>query len=139
MTLLAGRLLLVLGVLHMAVAMVLSWEQVPGWVRGDLRFAQAGPSMNESTGWFWMSLGSFAVPLLALGALIIACARRRQVVPASVGWGIGVWGLVSAAVLEPTPFLLLLVPATLIVLGARRPRANGVGAADEAARTTVSP
>lgn len=71
-------------------------------------------------GAFWIVVGSFAVPLLLLGLLIGQLARRGVALPQSVGWGLAVWGVVGAAILQPTPLLIGLVPAMLLIRAVRR-------------------
>ncbi len=78
------------------------------------------PANAASLADFWAYLGSFAVPLIVLGLLITRMARTGQEVPRYVGWTLGAWVLVSGWVLEPSGFLLGLVPAVLLLLAQRK-------------------
>ncbi|MGW3564900.1 DUF6463 family protein [Streptomyces sp. NPDC000941] len=130
-TLWAGRSLVVLGIGHLVGMGAQNTGHMDDWFRGDLwglpREQFAHPS--GANGAFWIVLASFAVPLLLLGFLVCHLARLGVVVPQSIGWGLAAWSVVGAAILEPTPLLLGLVPAVLLIREARRtPAALAAGA-----------
>ncbi|MEV0646751.1 DUF6463 family protein [Phytomonospora sp. NPDC050363] len=118
----AGGILLALGVLHLASTLVISADHLPGWFARELWLSgESEMSMSAlppEAGAFWLSLGSFGLPLLLLGALVVRLGRRGEAPPAYVGWGVGVWGALGAYLLEPTPFVLTLIPATLLLVAA---------------------
>lgn len=115
-TLWAGRILLALAVVHLVLMTGLGHRHVPDWLGLGLWDASADPAaIKPALGAFWSSYGSFGVPLLLLGAWAVRQARRGLPVPAFVGWGLGAWALGGAYLLEPTPFVLALVPAVLIL------------------------
>ena len=78
---------------------------------------------------FWITMGSFAVPLIILGAYVAWAGSRDLPVPAFVGWGFGAYTLVATVPLGPTPFLLAPIPAGMIIVAARR-RARAAGPAE---------
>jgi hypothetical protein len=121
-TLWAGRILVILGVMHLVGLGAQNTEHVDDWFTGALWGLPRDQFVEPSgaNGAFWIVVGSFAVPLLLLGTLISHLARRGVVVPQSVGWGLAVWCTVGAVILEPTPMLLGLIPAVLLVRQARR-------------------
>ncbi|MEV0354201.1 hypothetical protein AB0H88_51390 [Nonomuraea sp. NPDC050680] len=123
----AGRILVSLAGLHLLAMSLLSADHIPGWLGGELWFfppnvddlARPTPSMGA----FWLTWGSFAVPLGLIGALVVGFGRRGQVPPPYLGIGVALWALVGAAVFEPSPFVLGVVPAALLLGAARRRRA----------------
>jgi hypothetical protein len=117
---LAGRILVSLGVLHLLLTLWLSRTYIGGWLAGSAWFPPGGVSeLSPSVGAFWLTLGSFGLPQILLGGLVMRLARTGGTVPGYVGWGLAVWGVVCAAVFEPSPFITVLVPA-IMLLRARR-------------------
>lgn len=112
----AGRILMALGVIHLVLMTSLAHEHVPGWFGLDLWDAGADPTrIQPPLGAFWSSYGSFGLPLLLLGAFVVHQARRGVPSPRFVGWGVGLWALGGAYLLEPTPFVVAIIPAVLIL------------------------
>ncbi|GLZ76630.1 hypothetical protein Afil01_14370 [Actinorhabdospora filicis] len=134
-TLWAGRIMMALGVIHLVLMTGLAYKHVPGWFGLELWDPKADPtSIQPSLGAFWSSYGSFSVPLLLLGAFTVHQGRRGVPVPRFVGWGVGLWALGGAYLLEPTPFVLALIPAILI-LKDRSPREDQATAAPNTSPT----
>jgi Family of unknown function (DUF6463) len=81
---------------------------------------------------FWVTLGSWGVPLLVLGAYIVWSTRQGHRVPAWIGWIILAWGLIFATALPASPGWVLPAIGGLIVLGdRRRSRATPLGSENE--------
>ncbi|MFE3453260.1 DUF6463 family protein [Nonomuraea sp. NPDC059194] len=119
---LAGRITAFLGALHLVICAVFSLSYVSGWVSGGLWFPANGLSaLSPAAGAFWLTVGSFGLPLLTLGLLISWLGKRNVVPPAFVAWLLGGWGTVGALAFEPSPFLLIWAPAVVLLLAARRP------------------
>ncbi|GAA4078301.1 DUF6463 family protein [Actinomadura miaoliensis] len=117
----AGRVIALLGTLHLLTSAFYSREHVPGWATGDLWFPGKGPEdLSPSAGAFWLTVGSFGLPLLLLGLLIIWMDRHRIVPPAFLAWTIGAWCTLGGLLLMPSPFLLAWVPAAMLLIAARR-------------------
>ncbi|KJY30292.1 MULTISPECIES: DUF6463 family protein [unclassified Streptomyces] len=118
----AGRILVVMGVGHLVVLGVQNAEYLDEWFGGALWGLPRGEFVHPggANGAFWIVIGSFAVPLLLLGLLVDHLARRGVAVPQSVGWGLAAWCLVGSTILQPTPLLLGLVPALLLIRSTRR-------------------
>jgi hypothetical protein len=68
---------------------------------------------------FWLTLGSFGVPMILTGALVVRAARRGERVPEAIGWATLGWGVVLATALPVSPGWALPVIGTLIVAGDR--------------------
>ncbi len=129
MTVWAGRILMFQGVLHLVVTLVASQRHFPSWLRGDLWFPPFGMGDLSATGGaFWLTLGSFGVPLVILGSVVAWLGRSDRSVPAFLGWALGIWGLAASAVFQPSPFITLLIPAALLILASRRAAAQSVRA-----------
>ncbi|MDE3725033.1 DUF6463 family protein [Nocardiopsis sp. N85] len=124
----ASGIMLVLGVGHLTLLTISSWSDIVGWAeRGvwaavPLGLNETDPTVaylrNEVT--FWAGPGSFSVPLILLGALILHLAGRGVAVPVWVGWGFAAWCLVGGVLLVPSPYFVGVVAGVLIVLAARR-------------------
>lgn len=122
----AGGLLVFLACLHLVSTGLLNAHHMPAWFRGDLWLSPKGFSdlgaLPVEIGAFWLVWGSFGVPLGVLGALVAGLGRRGQAPPAYVAICVAVWGVTSAAVLEPSPFIAVLIPAGMLLVAARRRR-----------------
>ncbi|MBT2497638.1 hypothetical protein J7E25_00840 [Agromyces sp. ISL-38] len=117
-----GWVAIVGGVIHLVLTSVARadvWRDVvsAGWwntvtLRPDadeLRVAEA----------FWLNLGSFAVPLLTLGILVVFATRRGHRVPGVLGWILAAWGVVCASLLPVSGAWLFIVVGVLFVAGDR--------------------
>lgn len=117
MVVLAGRILVFLGTLHLVLLLARSAGRFDDWFGGAMWFLQ-GEAFFEPSGAasaFWISLGSFALPLLLLGLLVSYLGKTGVPVPRSIGWGLALWGAVCAVVVVPTPMPLVLVPAVMLI------------------------
>lgn len=124
----AGWSLVGLAALHLVLLGSQNLGYLGAWFSGalwGLPWAEFVAPSGASAG-FWISVGSFGFPLLLLGALIVSLARRGIRVPAGVGWGLAAWSLVAGIILEPSPMLLALVPAVLVILAARKSHASEI-------------
>ncbi|GAA1587643.1 hypothetical protein GCM10009678_82570 [Actinomadura kijaniata] len=123
----AGGILVLLACLHLSSAALLSADHLPGWFRGELWFFPPDPddlaTPAPNVGAFWMVWGSFGVPLGLVGALVAGYGRRGQVPPPYVGVIVGFWALTSAAVFEPSPFALGMIPAVMLLIASRKRQA----------------
>lgn len=127
MSLWAGRILTLLGVLHLVALGAQNTAHVDDWFSGSLWGLPRDEFVEPSgaNGAFWITIASFAVPLLLLGALISHLARQGSTVPQFVGWGLAAWCAVGSVILVPTPLPLALIPAALLIREARRVRGQG--------------
>lgn len=118
--------LIVLGVVHLLVLGSDLPAEAPKWLRLNLwtfehwQALRAQPlDLALSGGVFWATIGSFAPPLLILGALLLWLDRRDLPIPAFVGWGLTAWALVATVLMLPSGFPVGLAIAVCLVLGLR--------------------
>jgi len=116
LTLWAGRLIIAVSLMHIVFFAIRSLDHLPGWFTGDLWANEPFDApISQSQAHFWTLLGSFAVPLLLLGAVIVRSAKEGRPLLAYLTWTISAWVLVCALVLEPAGFPFLLVPAGMLI------------------------
>ncbi|HEV7369189.1 DUF6463 family protein [Arenibaculum sp.] len=108
--------LIVLGVLHLLVLGVDAAGYALGWSRGILwTFEHWAPVAQQSrplvlSGFaFWSSFGSFALPLIGLGYLLLWIDNRGWSAPRAVILGIIGWSLVGTFLMPPSGFPLALL------------------------------
>ncbi|GAA1385843.1 hypothetical protein GCM10009613_18920 [Pseudonocardia kongjuensis] len=123
----AGWIAVGLGAVHMVVAPLEDRRTLAGaWADGwwdTVRLAEpVTPLEAERTVVLWRTLGSFGGPMVALGVALLRSARRRERVPAVVGWTMLAWGIPFAAMLPRSPAWLVPVTGALLVAGDREPR-----------------
>lgn len=109
----AGRLLVAIGVLHIAFFTVATVDRWPDWATGELRGENA-QTHYESLADFWALPGGFAVVLIVLGLLITRLARAGRAVPAYVSWALTAWVLLNVLILTPSGFLLGIIPSVML-------------------------
>jgi hypothetical protein len=125
----AGWIAVAFGTVHVVVAPLdtsATWKQVwaEGWwntftLDSPTTFGQA-----ERSSVFWTTLGSFGVPILALGCHILWSAHRHQRVPGWLGWLVLVWGVAFVTALPASPGWTIPVIGALVIAG-DRPRRPG--------------
>lgn len=128
----SGIALMVLGVAHLialgidALPFAQSWLNLDLWTTGHwLPFATQPPKLAASNAAFWATLGSCAVPLIILGALIVRMTRDGIPVPLFVGWSLCLWLGACALFLEPSGFPLGWIISLALLLGIRRKHDRG--------------
>ncbi|GAA3470721.1 DUF6463 family protein [Nonomuraea roseola] len=118
---LAGRIIAFLGLLHLVMTLAFNLHRLPAWLTLGLWFPANGLSeLPPDAGAFWLTIGSFGLPLLLLGLLITWLGRRDVTPPAFAAWALGAWGTLLAVLFEPSPAILLWLPAALLLVAARR-------------------
>jgi hypothetical protein len=68
---------------------------------------------------FWITPGSFAVPLLVLGILVVFSVTEGHRVPGALGWILAAWGVVGASLMPISGAWLFIVVGALFVAGDR--------------------
>jgi Family of unknown function (DUF6463) len=123
----SGWIALLFGAVHVVVAPLESqrrdvWSQVleDGWWNTFTLDKATTLAQFERSETFWVTLGSWGVPLLVLGAYIVWSTNQGYRVPAWLGWIMVAWGLIFATALPASPGWLLPLIGGLIVLGDRR-------------------
>lgn len=79
---------------------------------------------DAAVGW-WYSGYSFGPPLLLIGLTVLWLDRRGMTPSPFIAWAMATWVLVSFVVSGPSPLLVLLVAASLLLVGAHRAAPNG--------------
>jgi Family of unknown function (DUF6463) len=125
----AGWIAVVFGAAHVIIAPLESrrreiWSEAAdeGWWN---TFTLAEPTTLaefERSETFWVTLGSWGVPVLALGCYVVWSAHQGQRVPGWIGWIMLAWSLPFVTALPASPGWLFAVIGGLIVLGDRRSR-----------------
>lgn len=120
-----GRWLMVVAVLHTALAFVMFKEQ---WVElaqaGVIDTVTATPMRGKAV-WF----GLFGLLLFLFGAVVDALERTGRAMPTGVAVGLLLLGLLGGALMPRSGFWLVLPPALAALLFRfRRPAANTASA-----------
>jgi hypothetical protein len=123
----SGIALVAVGILHVIVLGKDALPHVPDWLRLQLwtdehwrPFEAQRLDILTSNAAFWATVGSFAVPMILLGALVIWLDRRGLPVPAFVGWALLAWFIVASLIIEASGFPLGIPIAACLILGASR-------------------
>ena len=117
----SGWVIMLFGAAHTLAALTIegaAWH-LGAWFSGELwgaDFANMSPAHSA----LWLSLESFGVPLVVIGATILWLDRRGVTPPALIGWALGCWTLVNAAILLLSPWPILLLGNILLLVGIRR-------------------
>jgi hypothetical protein len=120
----AGWILTGLGAVHVVVAPFdtrKAWARVAAegwWGTFSIDRAVTREALERSEA-FWVTAGSFGVPVLALGMYILRSASRREPVPAWLGWMLLAYGVFCGIVLPRSPIWAIPVSGALIVIGVR--------------------
>jgi hypothetical protein len=122
-----GWIALVFGAVHVIVAPLESrrrdvWSDAAdeGWWNTFTLGEPTTLAEFERSETFWVTLGSWGVPVLALGAYVVWSARQGQRVPGWIGWILLAWSLPFVTALPASPGWLFAVSGAMIVLGDRR-------------------
>jgi Family of unknown function (DUF6463) len=121
-----GWVAIAFGAAHVVVAPLESrsrevWSQAAseGWWNTFTLDESTTLAQFERSETFWVTLGSFGVPVLVLGSYVVWSTYQRHRVPAWVGWILLAWGLVTVSALPDSPAWALALSGALIALGDR--------------------
>jgi hypothetical protein len=122
-----GWIALVFGAAHVIIAPLESrsrdvWSQAAdeGWWNTFTLGESSTLAEFERSETFWVTLGSWGVPVLILGCYVVWSARQGQRVPGWIGWIMLAWSVPFVTALPAAPGWLFAVSGALIVLGDRR-------------------
>ena len=119
----AGRLIVFYGAAHTLGALTVEGaaRHAGAWFSGELWGADFA-NMSPANSALWLSVDSFGVPLILVGLTVLWLDRRGITPPPFIAWTLGIWTVVDAVVLGPTPgeWLILLLASGLLLAGARR-------------------
>jgi hypothetical protein len=117
LTVSAAIALLVISALHTLVFALHPWWGQ--WLAGPFRTTQLPVDAAVQ---FWGLPGGFVVPGVLLALLILRVGRRGDTVPLYVALILGIWALVCIWIVGPSGFVLLLIPAVLLLIASLRSR-----------------
>lgn len=113
-----------LGALHMAVLGLDALNYAGGLISGRLwTWEHWGPLSEQQSGLvthgfaFWSTLGSFAIPMMALGLLLSDLDRRSILVPHGLISGLGAWLAVCSLAMPPSGFPLAVLAVGGLLVG----------------------
>lgn len=119
----AGWLAIAFGCVHVVVAPLDQrhiWSQVVAdglWNTFTLEPTTLSQIQRSEA--FWVTVGSFGVPMLAFGCYVVWSTRQHRRVPGWIGWMVLAWGLFFVTVLPASPGWVVPIIGGLIVLGDR--------------------
>lgn len=119
----AGWLMVLYGAAHTlgALTVVGAARHAGAWFSGEL-WTDDFASMSPANSAYWLSLGSFGVPLIVVGLAVLWLDRRGITPPPFIAWTLGILTVVDAVILLLTPWPILLLANILLLVGARRAR-----------------
>jgi hypothetical protein len=112
----AGLIMILQGVLHGVGALIANGDHWPTWLAGGVSSDLA--SQVPSVAAFWLSWGSFGLPLALLGAVLTGLGRAGRVPPLYVPITFMIWGVLGG-LMAPSPLLTALIPGTLLLMAAK--------------------
>ena len=122
-----GWIALIFGAAHVIIAPLESrrhdvWSQAAdeGWWNTFTLGEPTTLAEFERSETFWVTLGSWGVPVLVLGCYVVWSARQGHRVPGWIGWIMLAWSLPFVTALPASPGWLFAISGALIVLGDRR-------------------
>lgn len=123
----SGIALVALGVIHMLVLGSDIPAELPKWLGLNLwTFEHWRPLRSQpldlalSGGVFWSTVGSFAIPTMILGSLVLWLDRRGQAIPPVVGWSLVAWSLLASLIMLPSGFPVGLFVTACLAIGIQR-------------------
>ncbi|MDX0413682.1 hypothetical protein GOC91_27115 [Sinorhizobium medicae] len=75
---------------------------------------------------FWSTVGSFALPLIMIGALVVWLGGKHLPLPSFLGWSLLAWIVVASLIIEVSGFPLGIPVAICLIIGARRQKLRRV-------------
>lgn len=119
--------MIVIGILHMFVLGIDAVAEIPGWLRLELWTAEHWQPLRTqrlevlaSNAAFWSTVGSFALPLIMIGALVVWLDGKHFPLPSFLGWSLLAWIVVASLIIEVSGFPLGIPVATCLIIGTRR-------------------
>ncbi|RBO86847.1 DUF6463 family protein [Nocardia puris] len=126
----AGGLIVFIGVAHTLIALALTAPSHAGaWIGREL-WGEKLAEMSSANGAYWLTLGSFGIPLAVVGFLVLWMDRRGLTPPTFIAWTLVVTTIIDLWFFGPSPGPILLIAAGLLLAADRRAkRAEGAVAA----------
>ncbi|WP_448609235.1 DUF2867 domain-containing protein [Geodermatophilus sp. URMC 60] len=117
----AGWLIALYGTAHTVGALTVEGAagHAGAWFSGAL-WRDDLADMSPANSAYWLSVDSFGVPLTVVGLTVLWLDGHGITPPPFIAWTLGIWTVVDAVVLLPTPWPILLLATVLLLAGARR-------------------
>lgn len=129
----SGIALMVIGILHMVMLGIDAAAEIPGWLRLELWTVEHWQPLRTqrlevlaSNAAFWSTVGSFALPLIMIGALVVWLGGKHLPLPSFLGWSLLAWIVVASLIIEVSGFPLGIPVAICLIIGARRQKLRRV-------------
>ncbi|WP_267900194.1 DUF6463 family protein [Sinorhizobium medicae] len=129
----SGIALMVIGILHMVVLGIDAAAEIPSWLRLELWTVEHWQPLRTqrlevlaSNAAFWSTVGSFALPLIMIGALVVWLGGKHLPLPSFLGWSLLAWIVVASLIIEVSGFPLGIPVAICLIIGARRQKLRRV-------------
>lgn len=129
----SGIALMVIGILHMVVLGIDAAAEIPGWLRLELWTVEHWQPLRTqrlevlaSNAAFWSTVGSFALPLIMIGALVVWLGGKHLPLPSFLGWSLLAWIVAASLIIEVSGFPLGIPVAICLIIGARRQKLRRV-------------
>lgn len=136
---LGSGLLVAGGVAHIGITLGETAARHAGaWFGRELWGTADLADLSAANGAFWISVGSWAVPQTLLGLTLLWLDRRGVTPPSFIAWGLGGYAL-ALGLYTPQATAFGAVVVALLLLGARRARANGEPRARSRAGQVIGP
>lgn len=118
----AGYLIVFIGAGHMVTALALTApEHAEAWLTRGI-WGEDLAAMSSANGAYWLTFGSFGVPQVVIGLLVLWLDRRGLVPPTFIAWTLAANAVLCGLIFGPAPWPVDLVAAGLLLVAARRAR-----------------
>lgn len=116
----AGWLIIFIGAGHMVSALALTAPQhAAAWFSAGIWHEDLA-AMSPANGAYWLTFGSFGIPQIVIGVLVLWLDRRGIVPPTFIAWTLAANAVICGVIFGPAPWPVDLVSAGLLLAGARR-------------------
>lgn len=119
--------LVVLGIIHLLVLGLDVLGEVPRWLALNLwTFEHWRPVRAQeldlalSNGIFWSTVGSFALPTILIGVLLLRAQQRGWQVPPAIGWALFGWQALATVLMPPSGFPVGMAVTLILAFGLQR-------------------
>jgi Mg/Co/Ni transporter MgtE len=119
--------LIVLGLIHLLVLGADVPTEAIRWLSLNLwTFDHWAPLRSQeidlalSNGVFWSTIGSFAVPVILIGTMLLYAERQGWRMPPAIGWALVAWQVVATLLMPPSGFPVGLLVTLTLAIGLQR-------------------
>lgn len=123
----SGIAMIVLGIVHLLVLGVDVPTEAGRWLGLNLWTFEHWQALRTqpvdlalSNGIFWATIGSFAVPVMVLGAFIVHADKQGWQIPAWIGWALFGWTVLASLIMAPSGFPVAALIMLILAVGLQR-------------------